>query len=331
MPTWSGVLNEINNTRVKGGPPQLDLIRRKYLTSVYQHTGRNVILYASKWTQSDVNVSLDVISINDEDIQGIMEVIHGLSGPNLDFIIHSPGGSAEAAEAIVTYLRSKFSHIRVIVPQLAMSAATLISCAADVIVMGKHSFLGPIDPQFIIQTPLGERMVPAQAILEQFNLAVDECKDPTKVAAWYPMLSQYGPGLLIQCMNASEMSEDFVKRWLKACMFKKDPNKNAKARKISQWLSNHAYFKSHGRHIPRQELEKRGLNIEHLEKDQTLQDNVLSVFHATTHTFGFTPAVKIIENHLGKAFIKMSQQMTVQVPIPVGVPPGVPPAPPPLP
>jgi ClpP class serine protease len=29
---------------------------------------------------------------------------------------------------------------------MAMSAATMIACAADVIVMGKHSFLGPIDP-----------------------------------------------------------------------------------------------------------------------------------------------------------------------------------------
>jgi hypothetical protein len=264
-----------------------------------------------------------------------MEVIHGLAGPNLDLIIHSPGGSPEAAEAIVTYLRSKFAHIRVIVPQLAMSAATMIACAADVIVMGKHSFLGPIDPQFIIHTPLGERMVPAQAILEQFDLAMTECQDPTKLAAWFPMLSQYGPGLLVQCMNASDMSQEFVKRWLKSCMFKHYPNKTSRARKISQWLSDHGYFKSHGRHIPRQELEKRGLTIENLEKDQIFQDRVLSVFHAATHTFSITPAVKIIENHLGKSFIKLSRQMLVQMPIPVqppsgGVPSPTPEMPPPI-
>ena len=41
-----------------------------------------------------------------------------------------------------------------------------------------------------------------------------------------------------------------------------------------------------------------------LESDQTFQDMSLSVFHAATHTFSATPAAKIVENHLGKAFIK---------------------------
>ena len=45
--------------------------------------------------------------------------------------------------------------------------------------------------------------------------------------------------------------------------------------------------------------------MEHLEEDQQLQDLVLSVFHASTHTFNGTAAVKIIENHIGKAFIKL--------------------------
>lgn len=54
-------------------------------------------------------------------------------------IIHSPGGSAEATEALVKYLRAKFQHIRVIIPYGAMSAPTMLACPADIIVMGKHS------------------------------------------------------------------------------------------------------------------------------------------------------------------------------------------------
>ncbi len=57
------------------------------------------------------------------------------------------------------------------------------------------------------------------------------------------------------------------------------------------------------------------MNIVPLEKDQTLQDLVLSVFHATTHTFNATGAVKILENHLGKAFIKQAQTQTMLVPV----------------
>jgi len=319
MPTWSGILDELFQSSIEGKPPKFDAIRRKYLVNLQQYTGRNVILYATKWTQHDANVSPDAVSIVDEDLQGIMEVIHGLSGPNLDLILHSPGGSLEAAEAIVIYLRSKFDHIRVIVPQLAMSAATMIACAADCIVLGKHSFLGPIDPQFIINTPLGQRMVPAQAILEQFERAKTECQDPAKLGAWLPMLGQYGPDMLVQCEEASEMSKDLVQSWLESYMFKGDKQRKKKAAEISGWLANHGHFKSHARHIPRSELEKKGLKVEQLEKDQQMQDLTLSVFHATTHTFNGTPAVKIIENHQGRAFIKQVQPLIVQIPHPQGI------------
>ncbi len=304
MPTWSGILEELNQSTVEGKPPDYDAVRRKYLVLTRQHTKRDLILYASKWTQHDINVSPELVSIVDEDLQGIMEVIHELEGPNLDLILHSPGGSLEAAEALVLYLRSKFEHIRVVVPQLAMSAATMIACSADTVVMGKHSFLGPIDPQFMIQTQLGQRMVPAQAILEQFKLAKKECKDAKQLAVWLPMLAQYGPDLLVQCQLASKLSQKLVQGWLEAFMFKTRKDKKEKAHKLSTWLAKHKHFKSHSRHIKRSELEKHGLKIEYLENDQDLQDLILSVFHATTHTFTGTSAVKIIENHLGKAFIK---------------------------
>jgi hypothetical protein len=322
MPTWSEVLQELNHTRVQGGPPKFDDIRRKYLTSTFAYTGRNVILYASKFTQQG-SAAPEAISINDEDLQGLMEVVHGLSGPNLDLILHSPGGRIESAEALVSYLRSKFNHIRVVVPQVAMSAATMMACAADVIVLGKHSFLGPIDPQVIIPTPLGPRMVPAQAILQQFERAKTECKDPQALAAWYPMLSQYGPDLLAQCENASRLSQSLVAGWLRQYMFKNDSKKLRKAPQIAKWLASHKNFMTHSRHIPRQDLQAKGLEIFNLENDQKEQDLFLSVFHATTHTFSGTLAVKIIENHLGKAFVQQQPAPLVQI-IPQGLIPGIP-------
>src|SRR5262245_28762151 len=137
MPTWGGILDELKKYQNQSGVLPFDPIRRKYLVQAAQHTGRNLILYATSWTQQKPGVSPQMVSINDEDLHGLMEVIHGLTGPNLDLMLHSPGGSPEAAEALVIYLRSKFDHIRVIVPQMAMSAATMISCASDIILMGK--------------------------------------------------------------------------------------------------------------------------------------------------------------------------------------------------
>ena len=317
MPTWGQILGEIQATTAGGRPPNFDAVRRKYLAALQQHTKRNVILYASRWTQPiDAAVNPQIISVADEDMEGFMETVHGLSGESLDLLVHSPGGSAEAAEALVSYLRQKFKDIRAIVPHAAMSAATMICCGADRILMGKHSFLGPIDPQFFLNTPLGVRPVPAQAILDQFEMAKQECKNPGNLPAWLPMLGQFGPGLLVQCQNAIKLSNGVVQKWLGQYMLKEEANSPAKAEEIANWLSDHGEFKSHGRHLSRENLIEKGIRVEKLETDQRLQDLTLSVFHSLMHTFNMTTSAKIIENHLGKAWVKMAIAQQVTIPIP---------------
>lgn len=305
MPIWSEILAELNNTTRLGVPPAYDGVRRKYLTSLQKHTNRDTILYASAWLQKE-GAHPSYSSIVDEDIQALMEVCHGLREPNLDLILHSPGGSPTSAEGIVSYLRSRFKHIRVIVPQQAMSAATMIACAADEIVMGQHSFLGPTDPQIELATPVGNRLVPAQAVLEQFSRAASESADPNKIATWLPMLSQYGPDLLVQCDALLRMSKQLVNTWLEEYMFGSETDRSSRAEAVSEWLANHTEFMSHSRHLPRDLLKSKGLKIVPLEEDDVFQDLSLSVFHATTQTFTGTNAVKIVENHLGRAFVKMS-------------------------
>jgi len=324
MPTWGEILIELANARNQGNQAPFDFVRRKYLIQLYQKTKRNTILYATAWTKSGLsNSAADLLIITEEDVQGLMEVIHGLSGNKLDLIIHSPGGSPEATEAFVSYLRSKFDDIRVIIPYAAMSAATMLACSADKIVMGKHSFIGPIDPQMLIATQFGRQAVPAQAILDQFHFASDEAKsDSKKLASWLPLLGQYSPGLLVQCMNALDLSEELVSEWLQKYMFKKRKDRMKVSKKIARFLSNHTEFKTHSRHLNRDKAKEIGLEIEDLEKDQELQDLVLSLFHSVTHTFGGTPAIKIIENHLGKAYINQQQQIVLQSPL--GVPPNMP-------
>lgn len=322
MATWGELIPEINAAAAQHGAAAFDVVRRKYIVELAAHTGRNVILYATKWTQPG-GVDPGLVSITLEDVQGLMEVVNKLDGAKgLDLIIHSPGGSPDAAEAMVHYLRSKFSDIRVIVPQAAMSAATMLACASNCIVMGKHSSLGPIDPQFIVSSQAGTAVHPAQAILDQFDLAKEECKDPQLLGAWIPILPQYGPSLLVQCMNALNLAEDLVSEWLRTWMLAPlGPYKSSrKARSIAKKLADHTQFKSHGRPIHRDAARGMGLCIEDLEKDQTLQDLVLSVFHATTHTFSATAAVKVIENQLGRAFVKSQfvHQMQAQLAPPAG-------------
>lgn len=255
----------------------------------------------------------ELVSITNEDLEGFMEVVYGLHGTSLDLILHSPGGRAEAAEALVNYLRNKFDDIRVIIPHEAMSAATMLACAANRIVMGRQSYMGPIDPQFQLATALGIQSVPAQAILDQFVRAKKEFReDQANLAVWLPSLQQYGPALLQQCENAIALSKELVSRWLSRWMLAGLRNGNQAARRIAKALAAHQRMRTHGRPLDAQYLRSLGMVIDALESDQQLQEKTLTVYHAAMHTFSGTAATKIIENHNGRAFIKLSQEVILQ-------------------
>jgi hypothetical protein len=187
-----------------------------------------------------------------------------------------------------------------------MSAGTMLACSADTIVMGKHSSLGPIDPQFLLQTPVGLQAVPAHAILDQFEKAQKDCSEnPKNLNSWLPMLSQYGPALLVQCKNQIDFGRELVESWLSSYMFKGESS--SKPKDIAGFLSNHGNFKTHGKHLNVVKVEELGLKVKRLEEDQTFQEKILSAFHATMLTLTSTPACKIISNHNGNAYIKQIQ------------------------
>ena len=309
MPTWGKILSEIRTSIQKGDNQAFDTIRKKYLKELHDFTGRNVIIYATRWTSGDAPPN--IVSITDEDIHAFMEAVAGLQGNSLDLILHTGGGSAEATDAIVSYLRQKFEDIRILIPQAAMSAGTMFACAADKIIMGKQSSIGPIDPQFILQTSVGVQAIPAHAILEQFKKAQKDCaENPKNLNSWMPMLSQYGPALLVRCQDQIDFGKELGENWLSIYMFK-DENNNKPA-EIAEYLSNHANFKTHGKHINIEKAIEIGLKIERLEDNQEFQDKVLSAFHATVHAFGSTNTAKVIANHNGNCFLKQFNLPIVQ-------------------
>ena len=231
-----------------------------------------------------------------------MTTIHGLDrSKGLDLILHTPGGEMAATESIVDYLREMFgTNIRAIIPQLAMSAGTMIACACKSILMGKQSSLGPIDPQ------IGG--IPAHGILEEFKQASEEIKrDRSKIPVWQPIIAKYSPTLIGEAQKAIAWAEEMVKEWLLSGMLKGKRNAEDKADKIIKELGDHALTKSHARHLSASRCRKMGLKIEMLEDNQELQDAVLTVHHACIHTLSHTGAFKIIENHMGKAYIRMAQ------------------------
>jgi ATP-dependent protease ClpP protease subunit len=299
MPNWSEVLREVQVAAVQAqqrSQSALDDVRHKYLTNLSKHTSRNVIAYYSGWL-SKPNVAQG--DINDEDKNGFMMAVHQLDRrKGLDLILHTPGGGIAATQSIVHYLRKMFNDdIRAIVPQLAMSAGTMIACCCKVIVMGKQSNLGPIDPHM--------RGIPAQGVIKEFRRAIREIKkDPATVAIWQPIISQYRPTFLSQCEQAIQWSNAFVESQLIEVMFRGEREANKKAIAIRKFLSDYSKNKTHDRHIHADECKAQGLKIIALEDDPQLQDLVLTIHHCYMHVFMNLPAYKIIENHLGNALIK---------------------------
>lgn len=313
MPAWANVLEEIGEKQ-RSGHQATDLIRRKYLKALHEHTGRNVIAYYSGWLFRPINTPN--LSVGDDDMNAFMSAVHQFDrSKGLDLILHTPGGDIAATEALVKYLWVMFDkNIRVIVPQLAMSAGTMIACAATSIVLGKQSSLGPIDPQ------IGG--VPAQGVLDEFQMAVENIKqEPASAPLWQQIVSRYHPSFLNECAQAIDWSRNMVRGWLCENMFEADATAADKAGSIVDYLGSHSATAAHARHIPLSKCEEIGLKIERLEDDESLQDLVLTVHHAYMHTFSMTPAIKITENHLGVATVLMGvvQQMARGAPQPGGV------------
>lgn len=295
MANRNEILNKIGEYKNAGQ----DLIRRQYLSELHDYTGNDTIVYAAAFPCNIPGISSNLLSIGLNDIQGFMTCINGLKSDKLDLIIHSPGGSLEAAEQLVQYLRAKYSYIRAIVPQNAMSAATMLACACDEIVMGKQSAIGPIDPQMTLTRPNGiAYSLPAHSILADFERAKSEISaNPDAAKVWIPKLLEIPNGFLDLCTKTIMLSKSKVAEWLNLYMFKDVMDKPGEA--IASWLGDFNEHKTHGWPINYQLAREKGLKITLLEDDQELQDKVLSVFHATLVTFDVAPCVKIIENHLG--------------------------------
>jgi len=310
MPDWGEVLKEVQQEISAGNKAAVDTVRRKYLAQLYAYTERNVIAYYSGFLSKQDISGLD---INDEDKNGFMMAVHNLDRTQgLDLILHTPGGDIAATQSLVFYLRQMFgNNIRAIVPQIAMSAGTILACSCQSIVMAKHSNLGPIDPH------VGGR--PAYGILQEFRRAYREVKrDASKAPLWHAIISQYRPTLLSQCENAIHWSNAFVKEQLETVMFDGEASASNKATAIVRKLTDYRGNKTHTRHIHYDECVGMGLKIEILENDPNWQDLVLTVHHCFMHSLMNTPSYKMIENHLGAAFIK--RQLVAQVMIPPGGP-----------
>lgn len=132
----------------------------------------------------------------------------------IDLLLHSPGGFGEVAEKLVAMCRSRCEEFRVIVPNYAKSAATMVALGADVIVMGAPSELGPIDPQYEVTIAGTTSSISGQSFVQAFDNAQQEVKDL--------LAANDSPVGVLQSLTASTMEPAFIEHCRRGIAFSRD-------------------------------------------------------------------------------------------------------------
>lgn len=128
--------NDPITLRVLGDMAQPGRTQRIELFSkVEQITGRSLIAYT-------VVAPIIGSEISQMELPHLFGLISALpANTPIDLMLTTPGGDSNVARRLVDLLREHGGNFRVIVPQYAMSAGTLIALAAEEIVMGSPSQL----------------------------------------------------------------------------------------------------------------------------------------------------------------------------------------------
>ncbi len=155
----------------------LEYQRARKIAKLQQERKSRVILMVHRQeTMSFLGFPL-VRYIDVHDSEQVLQAIH-MTDPDtpIDMVLHTPGGLVLAAVQIARALKDHRGKVTVFVPHYAMSGGTLISLAADEIVMSPHAVLGPVDPQ------LGQQA--AASILKAVEQKpIDKVDDETLILA----------------------------------------------------------------------------------------------------------------------------------------------------
>ena len=122
---------------------QISHERKTQLKRIQNERGHEILVFASDWTRKQNTQILP------QDLLPFKDQVNQIKGDSIDIILETPGGLAETVNDMVHFLRKKFEFIGIIIPGTAKSAGTIFTMAADEILMGTTSALGPIDAQIL--------------------------------------------------------------------------------------------------------------------------------------------------------------------------------------
>jgi len=160
----------------------------------------------------------------------------------LDIIVDSGGGDIDAAYNLSLLFRKYgFTELNFIVPRWAKSAATLLVCSGDKILMSPIAELGPLDPQITQINPLEGRLeqfspLHIESTLDMIRQEFEKGND--KLAKGLMERLQF-PLTLGSFKKSLEVGEQYLSNLLETRMLSSEKN-TAKAKDIAKRLT-HGY------------------------------------------------------------------------------------------
>jgi hypothetical protein len=240
--------------------------RQELIAAIQERTGRKLISYVA-----------ESAALVRDDVVPLMDLLHRVPvGASIDFLLQTTGGDIDAADKIVRILRRRTGasgELRVVVPDYAKSAGTLIALGADIIVMSDSSELGPIDPQIVSRDPSGNTsQCPAHAYVDGYDALVRKIDDPSSYEdghgtdAERMLLSKCDPAMLDLCRQALKRSRQLAEALLRQGMLK-----NGSWTKVAGDLTdNERWLSQHGAVIDSEDAQTMGLKVEYLAPDTEL-------------------------------------------------------------
>ena len=242
-------------------------------------------------------LNADIMSLfgpmDDYSVQFIREnmerLVQDIRKKNILYIILTTyGGSATAVERYVNIIRQHYEEVNFIVPDYAYSAGTIFCMSGDKILMDYYSVLGPIDPQ---TKNKDGNLVSALGYLDKVNELIAKSKNNQLSLAEFLILKELDLADLRAYEQAKELTIDQLKKWLVKYKFKNwntndkggvitEQEKLSLAEEIASKLSDNNLWKSHGRPINIEILEKDlKLEIENFGKDKKLSGLIKSYYN----------------------------------------------------
>ena len=274
---------------------------------------------------SAIGKSIPDIALSQEDYYIMADILRNKEDlSTIDIYLERPGGSGEAAEEIVNYLRSHFDEVAFTVSGEAKSAGTIMVLSGDEILMTKTGSLGPIDAQMKI----GRSAVSAFDYMEWVGEKQNEAENKGKLNPFDAiMVAQISPGELKGVYHSLKFAEDLVVEWLKKYKFKNwkktetnkipvtEKMKAQRAKEIVDELINHGKWRSHGRSIKIDDLESIKLKITRIDDNPTLKDIVYRIQTVCRLLFATSTTYKIFATQDDK-LLKQAVSMNAPLKLP---------------